>query len=402
MCPALPRMPGIVILPVPGKGEANSPRSGLSRGGEGVPEGDVPGGEKERNAQEKGKGGEIRWDLRAVPDLPPFQYVGRDDDGHTADPRCPAPGTGGKARLFRRPEEQGGKNNHPGAKEQDGPHGTHPRQRNEEQDVPVADSRRPTDRHEEPEVIEDVPDGERQQERAHPPEAAPDRQDRDRDEHHDGGSLPADLHSEQGRRDLLHREDRPLADDLPEVDHHRGLDEGHGNGKGDETGDFSPHRPVAASPRRTEHVEEARATVFPSALATSHSTIPTVLPRSTTRAVAVSFPSTTGRRKLILSSSVLNDSPGPRVEAKANPMAASAMSHRIPPWTVPIGLWYFLPASISKSAIPSPKETGRNPTRSATVADHLPSRILSENGFSLFPTGSRRQAFPPPLLRFFC
>src|SRR3990170_7647872 len=402
MCPALPRMPGIVILPVSGKGEANSPRSALSRGGEGVPEGDVPGGEKERKAQEKERGGEIRGDAGSVADLHPFQDIGRDDDGRTAEPRCPAPGTGGKACLFGRPEEQGGEGDHPRAKEQDGPQGAHPRQRNEEQDVPVAYPCRPTDCHEEPEVIEDVPDGERQQERAHPPEAAPDRQDRDRDEHHDGRTLPADLHGEQGRRDLLHREDRPLADDLPEVDNHCGLDEGHGNGKGDETSDLSPHLPFAASPRRTEQVEEARATVFPSAFTTSHSTIPTVLPRCATRAFAVSFPSNTGRRKLILSSSVVNVSPGPRVEAKANPMAASAMSHRIPPWTVPIGLWCRLPASISKTAFPSPKETGNAPTRSATVADHLPSRILSENGFSLFPTGSRRQAFPPPLLRFFC
>src|SRR3972149_3645298 len=302
MCPGHPRMPGIVILPVPGKCEANSPRSGLSCGGEGVPEGDVPGSEKERKAQEKGKGGKIRRDLRAVADLHPFQDIGRDDDGCTAEPRCPAPGTGGKHRVLRGTQEQDREYDHPGAEEENGPHRPHPWQGDEERDVPVADSRRPTDRHEEPEVIEDVPDGECQQEHAHPPEAAPDRQDRDRDEHHDGGSLPADLHGEQGRRDLLHREDRPLADDLPEVDNHCGLEEGHGNGKGDETSDLSPHRPVAASPRRTEQVEEARATVFPSAFTTSHSTIPTVLPRCATRAFAVSFPSNTGRRKLMLSS----------------------------------------------------------------------------------------------------
>src|SRR3990172_7467944 len=302
MCPALPRMPGIVILPVSGKGEANSPRSALSRGGEGVPEGDVPGGEKERKAQEKERGGEIRGDAGSVADLHPFQDIGRYDDGRAAEPRCPAPGTGGKACLFGRPDEQGGKNDHPRAKEQDGPQGAHPRQRNEEQDVPVAYPCRPTDRHEEPEVIEEIPDGERQQERAHPPEAAPDRQDRDRNEHHDGRPLPADLHGEQGRRNLLPREDRPLTDDLPEIDHHRRLDKCHRDREDDEPGDFPSHLPCAASSRRTEHVEEARATVFPSALATSHSPIPTVLPRCTTRAVAVSFPSTTGRRKLILSS----------------------------------------------------------------------------------------------------
>src|SRR4030067_385045 len=109
-----------------GGGKANSPSSGLSLGGEGVPEGDVPGGEKERKAQEKERGGEIRGDAGSVAYLHPFPDIGRYDDGRAAEPRCPAPGTGGKACLFGRPEEQGGKNDHPRAKEQDGHEGAHP------------------------------------------------------------------------------------------------------------------------------------------------------------------------------------------------------------------------------------------------------------------------------------
>src|SRR2546429_3446592 len=69
----------------------------------------------------------------------------------------------------------------------------------------------------------------------------------------------------------------------------------------------------------------------------SHSTRPMVRPPFTTRPVATSVPVQTGFRKLILSSRVVNVSPSSRVEAHAMPIAASATSQRMPPWSVPIG-----------------------------------------------------------------
>src|SRR5229473_6883984 len=74
------------------------------------------------------------------------------------------------------------------------------------------------------------------------------------------------------------------------------------------------YRPRAISPRRTMQVQEERATNAPSAFVTSHSTMPTTRPRFTTFPTARSFSFQTGRRKLILSSSVVNDSPSSSVE----------------------------------------------------------------------------------------
>src|SRR5580698_1436426 len=97
-------------------------------------------------------------------------------------------------------------------------------------------------------------------------------------------------------------------------------------------------RPLACSPRSTIHVELARATNSPLEFVTSHSTIPTVRPRFTTLPTARSLSFHTGRRKLIFSSSVVNDSSSSSVDANATPIAASATSHRSPPCSVPIGL----------------------------------------------------------------
>ena len=63
------------------------------------------------------------------------------------------------------------------------------------------------------------------------------------------------------------------------------------------------------------HVLIARAISRPSVSVTSHSASPIVRPALTMRAVAVSLPVRNGRRKLILSSSVVKVSPSPRVEA---------------------------------------------------------------------------------------
>src|SRR5439155_1670328 len=64
-------------------------------------------------------------------------------------------------------------------------------------------------------------------------------------------------------------------------------------------------RPAAWAPRRVIWVLTAKAARLPSASATSHSTRPTVLPPFFIRAIAVSVPFHTGRRKLIFISSVV-------------------------------------------------------------------------------------------------
>src|SRR5688572_11341193 len=68
-------------------------------------------------------------------------------------------------------------------------------------------------------------------------------------------------------------------------------------------------RPVAWSPRSVRQVLLHRATSRSRSSTIEHSTSETVDPAFTTSPVAVSVAFHTGRRKLILSSSVVNDSP---------------------------------------------------------------------------------------------
>src|ERR1700686_3443396 len=74
----------------------------------------------------------------------------------------------------------------------------------------------------------------------------------------------------------------------------------------------------------------------------------------------------TGRKKLILSSTVVNDSCSARVDAKAMPMAASAISHSIPPCRVPMGFACWGPACNVTIAFPLPISLGWNPMSLAT------------------------------------
>ncbi len=68
------------------------------------------------------------------------------------------------------------------------------------------------------------------------------------------------------------------------------------------------------------------------------------------------------------------------VDPKAIPIAESARVQRIPPWTVPIGLWCLRPASIWKRASPAPYDSIRKPTRSAAGGwISPPARSVSEN-----------------------
>src|ERR1700738_2633047 len=134
-----------------------------------------------------------------------------------------------------------------------------------------------------------------------------------------------------------------------------------------------------------------RATRRCSTSTTSHSTRPIVRPVFTVRAVATRRPLQNGRRKLIFSSRVVKLSPSPSVEAYAVPIAASATSQMIPPWSVPMGLACCGPASSSKIAFPVSIEVGRKPTSLPTGAPGpSPRTIALKRSISLATTPPSR------------
>src|SRR5436190_90029 len=143
-------------------------------------------------------------------------------------------------------------------------------------------------------------------------------------------------------------------------------------------------RPVACAPRSVMTVELARATSRRFSSTTSHSTRPIVRPPCTTRPVAVSFPVQTGLRKLILSSSVVNVSPSSSVDAQAIPIAASAMSQRTPPWSVPIGFAWRGVASNSTTAQPGSTEASVKPMSAATGGGAISPRCIMWMRSSIF------------------
>jgi hypothetical protein len=71
----------------------------------------------------------------------------------------------------------------------------------------------------------------------------------------------------------------------------------------------------------------------------------------------------TGRKKLIFSSTVVKDSSVARVLANAIPIAASAISQRIPPCSVPMGFACCGPAANTTVARPSATFFASNPIR---------------------------------------
>ena len=125
-------------------------------------------------------------------------------------------------------------------------------------------------------------------------------------------------------------------------------------------------RPVARAPARTMHVLAAFATSLPLSSLTVHSTYPVVFPRWMTIASAVNFAVQTGRKKLILSSTVVNDWSGSSVLTKAIPIAASVRSHKIPPCNVPIGFACCGPLWSVATARPPAISATSKPIRSAT------------------------------------
>src|SRR5882762_6794897 len=115
------------------------------------------------------------------------------------------------------------------------------------------------------------------------------------------------------------------------------------------------------------HVEAAFATNRLSSSVTVHSTYPIVWPRCTTVPSALSRACQTGRKKFILSSTVVRDSSGASVLANASPIAASAMSQRIPPCSVPMGFACCGPADRVTVACPSATSFASNPIRRDTA-----------------------------------
>src|SRR2546429_1065753 len=104
-----------------------------------------------------------------------------------------------------------------------------------------------------------------------------------------------------------------------------------------------------------------------------------VLPRRTTLPSAFRLAFHTGRKKLIFNSTVVKDSSGASVLANAIPIAASAMSQRIPPCSVPIGLACCGPAAKVTVARPSAISFALNPIRRATGTSFVFARVLESS-----------------------
>src|ERR1700733_13448285 len=101
-----------------------------------------------------------------------------------------------------------------------------------------------------------------------------------------------------------------------------------------------------------------------------------VWPRRTTVPSALSSACQTGRKKLIFNSTVVKDSSGARVLAKAMPIAASAISQRIPPCRVPMGFACCGPAARTTVARPSAMSFTSNPISRATDTSLVFARSL--------------------------
>src|SRR5947207_3104632 len=104
-----------------------------------------------------------------------------------------------------------------------------------------------------------------------------------------------------------------------------------------------------------------------------------VLPLRTTLPWAFRWAFTTGRKNLIFNSTVVKDSSCASVLANAITIAASAMSQRIPPCSVPIGLACCGPAAKVTVARPSAISFALNPIRRATGTSFVFARVLESS-----------------------
>src|SRR5260370_5830323 len=129
------------------------------------------------------------------------------------------------------------------------------------------------------------------------------------------------------------------------------------------------------------HFEDALAIKCPLSSLISPPTYPVALPRRTTLPSACKRASHTGRKKLIFNSTVVKDSSAASVLANAIPIAASAMSQRIPPCSVPIGLACCGPAANMTVARPFAISFASNPIRRATATSFVLARVL-KSGFN--------------------
>src|ERR1700674_2265125 len=101
-----------------------------------------------------------------------------------------------------------------------------------------------------------------------------------------------------------------------------------------------------------------------------------VWPRRTTVPSALSCACQTGRKKLIFNSTVVKDSSGARVLANAMPIAASAISQRTPPCSVPMGFACCGPAAKTTVARPSAISFASNPISRAIGTSFVFARPL--------------------------
>src|ERR1700682_546132 len=110
------------------------------------------------------------------------------------------------------------------------------------------------------------------------------------------------------------------------------------------------------------HVDEACATSLPCSSSTSASLKYSVCFISTTRPIARSRPSTTGRRKLIFSSIVVLHIPSSWSVPRVTPIAASAICVITPPCTIPPPWRCWGPTGSSNTTRPGSASTTRTPS----------------------------------------
>src|SRR6266404_6558621 len=121
--------------------------------------------------------------------------------------------------------------------------------------------------------------------------------------------------------------------------------------------------PDALSPRRVMIVLVTCATKFSSSLTISQTYRLIYLPTLTGLAIARILSFQTGRKKLICRSRLVKLWPSSKLVAWAVPIAASAISHRTPPWIVPIGFACLsVSATISIVAVPGATSINLKPS----------------------------------------
>ena len=157
-----------------------------------------------------------------------------------------------------------------------------------------------------------------------------------------------------------------------------------------ERAQVSPYLPDAFSPLNVITVLVTCATSFPSVLRMSQTYRLTVFPMCTGFAIARRRSFHTGRKKLICRSRLVKLSPSPKPVACAVPIAASAISQRTPPCTVPIGFACLSRSvTISIVALRSPVSITSKPRVRAMAGGYLNRGLRFMTAFWRAVTASR-------------